>query len=63
MGKLQTILKDLEFAFGIFDAMHEAGVINIKQQATIDIIGQGVIGVLAKVAAQAPPPAAAVSVG
>jgi hypothetical protein len=58
MGKLQTILKDLEFAFGVFDAMHEAGIINLKQQGTIDVIGQAVIGVLGKVAAQAPTPAA-----
>lgn len=60
MGKLATILKDLEFAFGLFDAMHEAGVINIKQQDTIDIIGQGVIAMISKVAAQAPAPALAV---
>jgi hypothetical protein len=52
---LVTAIRDIEFALSVFDAAHTAGIINIKAQPTIDFIGQLIVGILSKVAAQAPP--------
>lgn len=60
MKFLTTALHDIEVALGIFDALHTAGVINLKAAPTIDAVGNIVTKILSDVVTAIPvaPPAA-----
>ena len=43
-----NLLKDIEVVLTIFDKLNGAGLIKVKEQPTIDVIGQIVTGLIAQ---------------
>ena len=59
MSKVLNILAKVQMALAVFEGLHEAGLINLAHQPTIDhvtTVVANIIGDVAKVLAPAPAP-------